>query len=195
MKQIRPKTGFTLVEILMVLAIMTILIAIGGYQVDLSKKRSLFLGVKEDTENVANVLNDMYHTGNYGQNKKWDRKGSYPSYKELNLMDSSLTDSLSDLILKAAGVNSHAGGAIGRGIITIGDNPTPSDLGSLVDDSENGIHKQNIGYHPITSDGSLCQDSSQECRRVKLFYNAFVKHNQYDLRVIELDSGAVVKSD
>lgn len=188
------KTGFTLIEILMVLAIMTVLIAIGGYQVNLNKKRALYMGYKEDAKKIANVLNDMYQTGNYGSNYVWARKGSYPSIDELNERDPIDEKSLSNRILRAALTASAADDALGRTVLAT-DFDDENQRYDCSGASETNIQRGGISYYPLTGDDQLCEGSDMECRKVKLFYSSFIKDDKCVIKAIKLESGSVVSDE
>lgn len=185
------KTGFTLIEILMVLAIMTILIAIGGYQINLNKRRALFMEYKNATERVANVFNDLYQTGNFGTGYTWARKGSYPSEEEMNEWSSSKT--LPEKIAISA-QTIEADKEISHQIWS--ENSEPSEgLHSCSDLVEYDIKNLPIIYYPITGDGKYCEDKTMECRRVKLFYRVLYNNEKCATKSIELGSGMVVKNE
>lgn len=105
----RVKNGFTLIEMLVVMVILTILIAAGGfYYRDLNIKAQA-RKAQEEAANFAQIINDIYKTGDFGisnndlKAQTGIAKGSYPDTeamkKLLPIMQTKYSDKISEKIM------------------------------------------------------------------------------------------------
>lgn len=92
--------GFTILEMLIVIVIITIMVSAGGfYYVDLHHQ-TIARKAREDAINLANIINDIYKTGSFGVTKSTIadlnvKRGTYPDIKKMS--------ALKDRIMQAYG--------------------------------------------------------------------------------------------
>lgn len=92
--------GFTVLEMLIVIVIITIMVSAGGfYYVDL-QRQTVARKAREDAINLANIINDIYRTGSFGVTKSTIadlnvKRGTYPDIKKMS--------ALKDRIMQAYG--------------------------------------------------------------------------------------------
>lgn len=100
MKQI-SQGGFTVLEMLVVIVIITIMVSAGGfYYVDLHHQ-TIARKAKEDAINFANIVNDIYRTGHFGTSaeplKKYHiKKGTYPDLNKMQAIKSVIANAYGD---------------------------------------------------------------------------------------------------
>ncbi len=199
------KRGFSLVELVIVVTIVTALIALGGFKYLEYKKQATALEFKNHADNISRIITNMYNTGVYGDNKTYQFKGSYPSVQTMN---TELTVGgkklIEDIISSYAEGSTDSDGANNiEYYITDADYNSSlneaSILRGLVSSDPNEIqqylknHSNLIIYHPlhpnIKADGSrgtpneLCLDQISgvdNCRRAAIYYVNY-KDGKYEL--------------
>ena len=142
--------GFTLVELVVAIAIMGVLLTIGAIsltnsQVDARDRERL-----GDIENIARSL-ESYYTAN---------NGSYPA---TTIMDS---ETLQTTTLAGMSSSAYRAPNVASGtsiIVAINNTATPAGVRLLPTISQ-------YNYQPIASDGTLCNDVAKECRSFSLYY-------------------------
>ena len=148
----RKGAGFTLIELLITITVMVMLVTIAvislrGNQVGARDEER-----KTDVNVIAQQMENYYTSGT-------DSASATGSYPPTQLVDTEaeVKAALRDVdpkVLRAPDVPDAS--AMSFTVATNNSQPSPA-LNSYV-------------YQPLTADGSLCQTTSQECRRFTLYY-------------------------
>ncbi len=83
----RIKKGFTVIEMLVVMALIAILITVGGFSYSRMMKRVRATEARNDANNIKVIFDNMYKNGIYGHKKRYGNKGYYPSVQAMNSTD------------------------------------------------------------------------------------------------------------
>lgn len=160
------KHGFTIVELLIVIAIMGILMTLSVVNMRDSQVNSRDVERKADIEAIVSSLETYYTSGTDGSTSF----GFYPSTALTSSGSSYMTQTLRDIdtnSLKAPGISDPTQtfiSATNNIQTTAGVLPQPT-------------YSQYV-YQPIASGGTLCT-SSTECRKFNLYYRSEVDNNIY----------------
>lgn len=142
--------GFTLVELVVAIAIMGVLFTIGAIsltnsQVDARDRERL-----GDIENIARSL-ESYYTAN---------NGSYPATTIMN------TETLQTTTLTGINSSSYRAPSVSTDTsLFVATTATPTTAGILPLPTTS-----RYTYQPIASDGTLCDTTTKECRTYNLYY-------------------------
>lgn len=147
------KRGFTIIELVVVIAIMGTLITLGVVNMRESQINARDAERRIDMESLAVHLEIYYTSGSTASTTT----GEYPSIIEFIGNENTLLRDLSPSLLATPGFTTSKLVAATNNIQTAAD-ITPS---STID---------NYIYQPIATDGSLCAIESQECRKFVLYY-------------------------
>lgn len=136
-KYLKYKTGFTILEMLVVIVILTILVSAGGfYYADLHKQTISRQNI-EKAVSLGNIMNDIYRTGQLGisgepLNGLYVTKGTYPEYVKAKEIAKIITSSYGDQFKSGQIVIAD------KGMVRIGNEAPISDYG--VADADNGLN-------------------------------------------------------
>lgn len=145
------RRGFTIVELLIVIVIMGILLTLGAINLRGSQIGARDAERKADIESIATHLETYYTSGTDSS----AATGDYPP-TTLTATYSSIKQFLRDI---------NAQSLIAPGIT----DPAQT----FISASNTNIPSPNINqyiYQPIQSNGTLCTQDSQECRKFNLYY-------------------------
>ena len=83
--------GFTIIEILIVIVIITIMVGAGGFYYRDLQRQIISRKAFEDAANLANIINDIYNTGHFGTSSDSlaglnVKKGTYPDVNKAILI-------------------------------------------------------------------------------------------------------------
>jgi prepilin-type N-terminal cleavage/methylation domain-containing protein len=145
------RRGFTIVELLIVIVIMGMLLTLGVINLRGSQIGARDAERKADIESIATQLETYYTSGTDSS----AATGDYPP-TTLTATSSSMKQYLRDINTQSL---------IAPGVT----DPTQT----FISASNTNIPLPNINqyiYQPIQSDGTLCTQDSQECRKFNLYY-------------------------
>jgi prepilin-type N-terminal cleavage/methylation domain-containing protein len=148
------RAGFTLIELLITITIMVTLITLAVVLLRNNQQSSRDEKRKSDVMAIAQQLESYYSSGS-------DPAGTYPpgEYPPTSFVNSlaNIKLALRDIDTKSLWApDADASGATSFTVATNTTTPSPN-ISAYV-------------YMPLASDGSLCQNSSQECRKFTIFY-------------------------
>lgn len=152
------RRGFTIVELIITITIMGILLTLGVVSLNATQKNGRDAERKGDIEAIQTNLEAFYRTGNGISSNL----GRYPSTAITSGSESTLKGILRDIDLKSLTAPGASGfattfiAATNTSQTTAGVTPQPT-ISQYV-------------YQPLRSDGTLCTDESQECRKFNLFF-------------------------
>lgn len=149
--------GFTIIELIIIITVMSILLVLGVVNLNGAQANSRDSERKTDVETIALQLEAYYDSGNDTSTSV----GQYPSVDPTNGLIGRETTYLRDLdvaSLMAPGASSSSLIAATNNIQTVsGVLPQPT--------------ISQYEYQPIATDGSLCDNSTtKECRKFNLYY-------------------------
>lgn len=142
--------GFTLVELIVAIAVMGILFTIGTISLANSQVDARDRERQSDVENLARAI-ESYYTAN---------NGSYPA---TTIMDG---ETLQTTTLAGISSSAYRAPNVSSGtsiIVAINNTTTPAGVRLLPTISQ-------YNYQPIASDGTICNDTAKECRSFSLYY-------------------------
>lgn len=143
--------GFTIVELLIVIAIMGILLTLGVVNLHGSQISARDSERKADAESIATYLETYYTSGSDSS----AANGDYPP--------TTLTATLSSMKQYLRDINIQS--------LVAPDTTDPTQ--TFISASNTNIPSPNINqyiYQPMQGDGTLCTQDSQECRKFNLYY-------------------------
>lgn len=159
------RRGFTIIELIIVISIMTILLVLGVVNMSASQANGRDQERKIDIDTIALNLEGYYTNGTDGSS----RVNTYPSIDLMSGASATSTQmaTLRDIDLKSL----VAPGAPDSSTtsLVVATNNTQTTAGVLPQPADSKSQNQYI-YQPLKADGSLCSLSSQECRKFNLFY-------------------------
>lgn len=147
------RSGFTVIELIIVVTIMGVLIVMGTLSMSDSQIKARDVDRRNDMESLALQLEAYYNTGSIVN----ETNGRYPSINEFIGNEESLMVGLKLSSISAPGFSEStlvAATTNSEGTDVIQPNPT-MDI---------------YIYQPISQDGSLCITNTQECRKFNLYY-------------------------
>lgn len=150
------KSGFTLIELMVTIVVISILIGVARYGVGTALARSRNEERRVDTSNLAMHLDSAYISGFSGLG---GLKGRYPSTQHAT------TNGVEALFRGIDTKNLKAPGSTGEHSIAMATNGTQTPDGVRPIPTET-----TYVYQPINSAGGLCTSTSQECRKFNIFY-------------------------
>ncbi len=155
----RHQRGFTLVELVIVIAIMSILLVLGVVNLRSSQITARDHDRKTDVENITRGLEGFYANG--------ANNARYPSnyVSDPATTDAFVQDALRKIDLKSLQAPGVATGT--RSLISATSVNEATSGGSAVAPLPSITQ---YVYQPFQPDGTLCTLVSQECRRYNLFY-------------------------
>lgn len=149
------KPGFTLIEIIVALAVMSILLGIAIVGMSGMRASNRDTERKADVENIVTYLDSSYATGFPGLN---GLRGSYPSRDHISVNGiNAVFSGFDQNNLKAPGSSSVSL------VVATNSNQTESGVRPIPTTSS-------YVYQPINSNGNLCTTTSQECRKFNIYY-------------------------
>lgn len=152
----RHQRGFTLVELVIVITIMSIILVLGVVNMRSSQATARDHERKTDVENIARGLEGFYING--------ANNARYPSnyISSPTTTDEFVQGALRNIDLKSLQAPGAASGT--RSLISA----------TNTDETASGIRPlpttTEYVYQPFQPDGTLCTLVSQECRRYNIFY-------------------------
>ncbi|MCY1528056.1 hypothetical protein D9M68_631470 [compost metagenome] len=152
----RHQRGFTLVELVIVITIMSIILVLGVVNLRSSQVTARDQERKTDVENVMRGLEGFYING--------ANNARYPStyISESTTTDTFVQDALRKIDLKSLQAPGVATGT--RSFVSA----------TNTDETTSGVRPiptiTSYVYQPFQPDGTLCTLVSQECRRYNIFY-------------------------
>ena len=161
------RSGFTLIEIVITIALVGILLVLSFVSLESTMISSRDEERKTDIETIASYLESYYTTGS-----QYDTTvGQYPSLDPLNpLTDDNLTTNSNELNLLRDVEPS----------VLVSPDADATTLSSIISATNNSQTVDNISpkpttaqyvYQPIANDGSLCNNlATQTCRKFNLYY-------------------------
>lgn len=152
----RHQHGFTLVELVIVITIMSIILVLGVVNLRSSQATARDQERKTDIENIARGLEGFYTNSTSTPN--------YPSTYIGNpaTSDADVTSALQNIDIKSLQAPSVAAGT--RSLISATNtNETTTGIRPLPTIAE-------YVYQPLQLDNTLCTLAAQECRRYNLYY-------------------------
>lgn len=152
----RYQRGFTLVELLIVIVIMSILLILSVVNLRSGQVSARDQERKVDVENIARGLEGFYVNG--------ANNARYPSnyLSDPARTDAFVTDALRGIDINSLKAPNEAAGSRSFTSAT-NTNETPTGVTPAVTTSD-------YVYQPFQPDGSLCTLVTQECRRYNIFY-------------------------
>lgn len=156
------RRGFTIVELLIIVAVMGTLLVLGVVNLRGSQAHARDTERKTDVETIAHHLEIFYTSGRDGSTSI----GRYPSTGLTASGVSSITQNLRDINLdsvQAPGITDP----LQTFLMASNTNQTTSGILPLPSIDE-------YIYQPLQSDGALCTTGSQECRKFNLYYHTEV---------------------
>lgn len=172
--------GFTIVELVVVMAIMAILLTLGVVSLNASQRNARNIKRDSDIEAIAKGLEARYTGGNAYASASYIKRGSYPGVSEfrhaegisISTITPNQTDSYLDQILtgtkeanfKPPGAENLALTATFKPVCT-----TACDAGvaATINTALNGSNTVYV-YEPVSADGKVCVNI--ECVRFNLYY-------------------------
>lgn len=148
------RAGFTLIELLITITIMVTLITLATVLLRNNQQSARDEKRKSDTQSIAQQLESYYSSGSDPATTY--APGEYPPTDFVNSL-ANIKTALRDLDTKSLWApDTDTTGATSFTVAANTSTPSPN-ISAYV-------------YMPLTSDGSLCQSSAQECRKFTLFY-------------------------
>lgn len=147
------RSGFTIIELIVVIAIMGALIIMGVVNMRDSQMNARDTERKNDAESLALQLEIFYNAGSPVSSVA----GRYPATTELIGNEQSLLRDLSKNALIAPGYTESTLVAATNNIQSVSGIQPAVTVNTYV-------------YQPITADGELCTLQTQECRKFNLYY-------------------------
>ncbi len=168
--------GFTIIELLIVMAVMAILLVIGVVDVSSSQVHARDNERKADVETLATALETFYDgaSGTQGQYR-------YPSTCMIQLLHAGIYTTLPDIDQSALISPSNTDGPDDTSCT---DTNPPAQSGVVISvvaatnttQTTSGVTPQPSGindiyvYQPLAADGSLCVSGSTECVKYNIYY-------------------------
>ncbi|MNH49903.1 hypothetical protein D3C73_14960 [compost metagenome] len=152
----RHQRGFTLVELVIVIAIMSIILVLAIVNLRSTQITARDQDRKTDVENIMRGLEGFYVNG--------ANNARYPSnhISDPATTDAFVQDALRDIDIKSLQAPGETAGS--RSLISaINTNETTSGVRPIPSTTD-------YVYQPFQPDGTLCTLVSQECRRYNIFY-------------------------
>lgn len=145
------RNGFTVIELAIVITIMGILLVLGSVNFNESQANARDSERKADVESIIIHLDTFYDSGSDDSTSL----GTYPSTLLVNTV-ANLKKNLRDMDEKS---------------ITAPGSSDPTTTWKVA--SSNTVQDPSTSeyiYQPLKSDGSLCVNTTDECRKFKIFY-------------------------
>jgi len=190
------RTGFTVVEVIIVMAIMAILLAIGtvsfrSYQVSTRDKTR-----EGDIATIQNYLESLYPRElRDSSNNIIKSAGSYPAHVVNGAGGSAMTEALFDQIFSELPDAAKKGPLPGEkfvsaGVLQYGIRPTPlnssmlmSYVGNYNVSRPSGYDNGVYAYFAVNRSGNRCITLTDECQGYILMYH--LESNPYEWKVVE----------
>ena len=147
----RGKNGFTLVELLIVIAIMGILLVLGVANLRSTQVNARDTERASDVTTIATSLEAFYPNGNATV-----FAGQYPSTNLVTSPTTYLTDINSNALMAPGQSSQSLVAATNATQTAAGVTPQPT--------------SSQYVYQPIASDGTLCTTDAQGCRKYNIYY-------------------------
>lgn len=156
----RNRRGFTIIELLIVIAVMAILLVLGVVQVSSSQAHARDNERKGDAETIATALENYYNGGNQGTVALL----SYPSTDLVTQLSANNFSMLQDIDPNAVVAPSATSGTVSSVVAATNTNQTTTGV-TPQPSSSNDVYV----YQPLQVDGTLCTGTA-ECRKFNIFY-------------------------
>lgn len=206
------KGGFTILEILVVIVIITIMVSAGGFYYADLQNQTVARKAREDAVNFANIVNDIYHTGQFGTTSEPlkhlnIRKGTYPNRTKMEAIRKLIVQSYGEQF-RQKGDSSSEGNIVVANIkqfrVEKNISPVNADF-SNQDQLRENAHK--IIYAPLKEEvppntgGLLCNDYPSrpatdnydyQCATAVIYYVAYEK-GKYELRPVRQLTAGVAR--
>ncbi len=154
------RRGFTIIELIIVIAIMGILLVLGVVEVSSSQLHARDNQRKTNIETIATALENYYNGGNQGTTALL----SYPSTDLVAQLSANNFSMLQDINPNAVVSPTAASGTVSS--IVAATNTTQTTAG--VTPQPSGTNDVYV-YQPLQVDGTLCTGTA-ECRKFNLYY-------------------------
>lgn len=158
------RRGFTIIELIIVITIMGILLILGVVNLRGSQANSRDVERKADVQAIASNFENYYLNGNYSQGIA---PGSYPSSTTGGGTNAGLLAIIPDMDPKSLVAPGHSDLSYISFI--------PATCSSTCVQTTAGVTPlptvDQYVYQPIQSNGSLCTDVSQGCRKFNIYYH------------------------
>lgn len=198
--------GFTIIEILIVIVIITIMVGAGGFYYRDLQRQTISRKAFEDAANLANIINDIYNTGHFGT--------SSDSLAGLNVKKGTYPDTNKAVLTKDRLVKAY-GGQFKKQNILIADSakfyikPGVSPMSHNVLDGQTNLENNasKIIYAPIKTEvlpgkesalcsgfyapGGLASDYEYACNMAVIYAVAY-HAGKYQLRPVKIVKSGVV---
>ncbi len=157
------RRGFTIIELIIVITIMGILLILGVVNLRGSQSNARDVQRTADVQAIASNFENFYLNGNYEQGIT---PGSYPSSTSGGGTNAGLLSLIPDMDPKSLVAPGHSDLSYVSFI--------PATCSGACVQTTAGVNPQptvdQYVYQPLQSDGTLCTNTSQGCRKFNIFY-------------------------